>query len=122
MMTYDKKFYMILQCFLIIILSGKCYYLFDPSEHDEYAYPFKGVPGRGYAFVMRFKSTDDLVDVIHENVDKKTNSKFILTPCYIIRMVRQNTIPPQYIRITHCVDIEEEGNLNSLLAKLFVAI
>ncbi|KAK5638441.1 hypothetical protein RI129_012736 [Pyrocoelia pectoralis] len=55
---------------------------------------YLGVPGLGFAAVMRFKDTESLVSVIHETFGTRTNPQFVITPCSIIRLVKIDILPP----------------------------
>lgn len=68
--------------------TGNTYYMFDPTEHDTKAHPWRGLRGHGYACALRFQDTNDLVGVVHEYFGTKENLKFVITPCSIIRLVK----------------------------------
>lgn len=74
--------------------AGK-YFLFDPTDHDEFGRKWDGQPGYGYCYVVMFLTRDKLVDFIHESVqDTTVNYKFTLIPCDILRTIEVVTDYP----------------------------
>lgn len=66
--------------------QGGKYFLFDPTEHDEFGRKWEEQPGCGYCYVVMFLTRDKMVDFIHESIEDTTvNYKFTLIACDILR-------------------------------------
>ncbi|XP_017785371.1 PREDICTED: uncharacterized protein LOC108568673 [Nicrophorus vespilloides] len=72
----------------------KGFYLFDPTEHDIKCLPWKGLPGQGTSFLIRFPHTDRLVQILEMNLPT-VNINFDICPISIERLININTNYPQ---------------------------
>lgn len=103
-----------------ICFAGRGYYLFDPTDHEDDGLPWKGIQGKGKSAVMRFQTSDRLVDMVHNNIDKFENSSFLIAPCTILRKQEVTTEYPQCLEEEEYVEIMEKGNLAYKIKNLII--
>ncbi|XP_023310426.1 uncharacterized protein LOC111691585 [Anoplophora glabripennis] len=93
---YPSGIFALREKYLAIWLQDDAFYVFDPTDHDEYGRAWTGVPGDGVAVLLRTKTMDDMVQDICNNVNTKIpHTKYEIIQCTVSRITNIKTMPPK---------------------------